>query len=241
MSNLILDVTEDLNGDGKKYQIEIDHIVFDQIQKSKLKKILIIYRLDDFSDLLFKFLNDIVTKKSDNLDFFNEQWINLVLDELTHIINEFIEDSQKSPIVEKVNKILRNTVIKILYHKYISKCSHIPIKTGYITDFKLIAYLMTESNDTILEGNQKREYYIHSFVLDSDFFKALIANFSEKSFMIIVVNFQVIDDFLEYLYLKKINLDSDGKNRIQNLLKIADDFIIEDLIKYCQFLLNTTF
>lgn len=111
-----------------------------------------------------------------------------------------------------------NNIIRNLYEKYIKK--NIKCDDGYITDFKIIAI-----------GEEIREYYIHSFVLDSQFFEVLIdGQFTKiKQVTMNIDNFQVIDDLFLWLYLGKINFND--RDRISNLLKIANEFMFVELEK----------
>lgn len=121
-------------------------------------------------------------------------------------------------VFEEFNQTTSNNIYKYIYYNYVMH--NIEIKKGYKTDFKIIAVTDTEI----------KEYYVHSIVLNSDYFQKLIdGNFCETNEVTInVSNLNIIEILIKYLYLYEINtnLDTDTLNELYN---IADQYIIEEL------------
>lgn len=148
--------------------------------------------------------NEILSKKLDEISKCKE---------IQHYINFSMEPVKHT-----------NTIFTKLYNNYVSE--NIRCINGYISDFKIVA----------ISEEFSKEYFIHSLVLNSEYFHTLIDGDFKKSNEITmnVDTFETIDDLLKYLYLKEINFKNMNPKRIENLLKIADEFMFNELKKLCE-------
>lgn len=162
--------------------------------------------------------------------------------------NKLMDHDMCSPFNNNIiNNISSSTslLMTYLYKLYIQ--FNIYCYKGYVTDFRLY----------INYNNNIETYFIHSFVLSSEHYKFFnydenknklinydnyinytqcINNTSNNKILEIKVNNnQTGSDFIQFLYLNKIDFDLNDLNRerIVSLLKLAKKLKIKSLIKFC--------
>jgi hypothetical protein len=140
----------------------------------------------------------------------------------------YAEEFQQPNSKLYIDKLLKETMKKVsklniyIYEKYI--INNEPCNT-IITDFTIIG---------IANGNVK-EFYIHSMILESNYFCILIdGEFKQqKSITIEVSSFKIIDILLKYLYLSEIDFTNITIDEITELHNLSDEYEFESLIVQC--------
>lgn len=145
-------------------------------------------------------------------------------DFIVKILNEFKSSGIKKYIEWELNEIPAqptNNYLKYAYEEYI--CFKIKPPDS---NFKIIA----ES-----KNGEINEFYIHTFVLNSEYFiKLLYSDFTPYySININVVNNEVIDILLKYLYTGIID-EFIPLDVLVELGKISDEYKFDNLNQICQ-------
>lgn len=182
-----------------------------------------------------------------DIDFFNFLYD---LNKNEVILKKMKELLKNNEVKKSINLKIRymkntNTIIDDLYKNFVSKGIQ---STIHPSNFKIISVSSGSQNGIDpLCGSEQKEYFIHSTILDSEYFKVI---FEEKfktvnEVHMYVNDFQTISDLLKFLYLKELDFQNIGsakksdieKQRIQNLLKLSDEFMFVELKKLCEFYL----
>lgn len=140
-------------------------------------------------------------------------------------------DIVKSNFKLKLNSgsFIPNGIFKKLYNNYVIKNE----KSKENNNFTIIVYC----------NEIKYEYFIHTMVLDSEYFWVLLeGNFPIKNEITINVNdLEVINILIKYLYLSEFDYNNINKENIDELLKISDQFGFENLKKICDLVIKFMF
>lgn len=187
-----------------------------------------IEKFDEYIIIAIKTNNTDVIKKylKDNLALYLEHCENIDLDILklfskkNQNLSKFLKT--KHPLTKEILKMfdykhnynnLNTSIFSKLYEKYVKYNKE--ITSGYITDFKFII------NDTI--------YYIHSLVLNSDYFEKLFGeNFKSTNELELDCSDTTIKEFIKFLYLGKISQNLDIET-LDELYNIGDYFNFDNL------------
>lgn len=117
----------------------------------------------------------------------------------------------------------KNIITQHVYHTYVKynkKC-----EIGFISDFKIIALCDGKSYD----------YYLHTFVLNSDYFKTMIESTfaNTKEITIEVSDLSIISSLIQYLYLNKLSIHI---KFIDELISLSREYMFIELRKICTYL-----
>ena len=162
-----------------------------------------------------------------NLQKFYKSKINEFFEKLLSIENKnkLIEDklSEISKTLEYKNEIIKNSLILDLYKES---------KDTFFRD--IVEYIPQDFLLKVISENEKRNYFIHSFILDSEYFKILMNGKFErkKKLKIEVAYFETIDYLLEYLYTGVLD-ETIPETNLEDLKEIADIYAFIELYKLC--------
>ena len=128
----------------------------------------------------------------------------------------------------RINSFLEKLYLQVI-NKEISS-NEISLKP----DFKIIFHC----------NENHKEYFLHSFLLNDDYFNVIKSNiFFEKNQSILIVDrFDIINDFIKYIYTGTIDLhlyekDLIDKDKIYSLKKLANYLMLNDLDELCNLIL----
>ena len=113
-----------------------------------------------------------------------------------------------------------NIIYKHIYNTYVK--NNIKCELGFISDFKINVMC----NGTIYE------YYLHSIVLNSEYFKTMIESrfTGTKEINITVSDLSIITCLIEYLYLNKLSIHI---KFIDELISLSREYMFIDLRRTC--------
>lgn len=106
-------------------------------------------------------------------------------------------------------------------------------------DYLKLLYNNDSTKDLTILLNDNKTIMIHKLILqtkDTCFKKMLIKN-NDENIIKIDSNYDIFSQIIEYIYLGKLTLTLDN---LENIYIIADKYLIDDLIYYCEIYLNNT-
>lgn len=171
---------------------------------------------------------------NDDIEFFkfliNLKKTKIITDKISALKSIFKAYMIKCKLLNNLNNSSMLLFTNYLYNLYVQH--NIKNDDGYKTDFVL----------NISYNNEIKIYYVHSFVLNFEYFRILIdGNFNKQTMMNInVLHSDTAYDFIKFLYTNEFDVDYDNLNydRIHSLFVLADNYGINCLSDFCKNLLH---
>lgn len=130
--------------------------------------------------------------------------------------NAIIETSDKEYILNQLSPKSTNSIYYYIYENYVK--DNIKCMDSYISDFTI----------NVIVNENKYEYYVHSLIFDSEFFKVLIDGKFEKtkSVTIHISSLEIIDSLLKFMYLNIIEISDE---KIDEFIVLANKYMFTRL------------